>query len=594
MNLQQESTSREEIAIQLQNLRNAGDFAGAIALCGEAARLFPNHYFYPQIASDLHFQMQEYDAAAEALLQCLRKLPGGSSRRFAGFARRYNRLRMVRPENETRKWAGMIMSEVKAGHLDEDTGARCSQLIEPDLPNQTEISEEAQALIPLLSSDIPFQRFVNQAKRLQVANNAELAMVLDLHVLNRTRTPRTFRVDKYCLSAYEKMGRFDSALKLAEELLRIRLEGLVIRSVFRIGRTLSDYSKSEDLLAEHPSVLKSGDFNVLYELVYYFEAQNDFEHAQAALTKMEKRFANNLPILKTVKNFYARFGLVDDVMRVNRSIEQRNISGRRESTKFRPEVEESEAAVPSKIQELSSELEHQTRLAAISDLTTGISHELGQPITNIRYTVQFYRKMLDRKYTKEAVSSALDSILEETERMGGLMKRLSPLTSGKSVVETFDIVQRTRKRVGAEKALLFKSRIKVTISPDKPVFMYADPVRFDQIVGNMLLNAIDAITERKKSGQGYIWIQVQEDARDIKIVFADTGIGIPLKNRGKLFNPFFSTKAPGKGEGLGLFIVWNLLKMQGGKIVLDSKYNHGARFHITIPKNTNDNKEIRL
>lgn len=592
MNLHEEFTSRKEIATQLRNLRNSGDLVGAIALCGEAARLFPDDYFYPQIASDLYFKIQEYDAAAEALLECLRKLPGGSDRRFAGFARRYNRLRKVRTEGETRKWAGMIISEIKAGHLDEDTGVRCSQLIEPDLPNQTEISEEAQALIPLLSSDISFQRFVNQAKRLQVANNTELAMVLDLHVLNRTRTPRTFRVDEYCLSAYEKMGRFDSALKLAQELLRIRLEGLVIRSVFRIGRTLSDYSKSDDLLAEHPLVLKSNDFNVLYELVYYFEAQNNVEQAQATLNKTEKMFADSLPILKTVKNFYTRFGMVDDVVRVNRSIEQRQTSERRESTKFRPEVEESEAAVPSKIQELYSELEHQTRLAAISDLTTGISHELGQPITNIRYTVQFYRKMLDRKHTTDAVRSAFDSILEETERMGGLMKRLSPLTSSKSAVETFDIVQRIRKRVGAEKALLFKSRIEVKISPEKPVFMHVDPVRFDQIVGNLLLNAIDAITERKGKRRRYIRIQIREDARDIKIVFADTGVGIPLKNRGKLFDPFFSTKAPGKGEGLGLFIVWNLLKMQGGKIVLDSKYKDGARFHITIPKNTNDTKEI--
>ncbi len=588
MNLQEEFTSREEIATHLHYLRNTGDLTGAIAFCHEAARLFPNHYFYPQIASDLHFKMQEYDAAAEALLECLRKLPGGSDRRFAGFARRYNRLRRVRTEGEKRRWAGMVMSEIKAGHLDEDTGIRVNQLIQPDLPSHTELSEEAQALIPLLSSDIPFQRFVNQAKRLQVANSAELAMFLDLHVLNRTRNPRTFRVDEYCLSAYEKMGRFDSALNLAQELLLIRLQGSVIRSVFRICRNLGDYRKAEQLLAEHPSVLKSGEFNVLYELVYYFEAQNDIEQAQAALTKMEKRSASSLPILKTLKNFYTRFGMVDDVVRVNSSIEQLQISGRGRSTKFRPEVEESEAAVPSKIQELYSELEHQTRLAAISDLTTGISHELGQPITNIRYTVQFHRKMLDRKYTKEAVSSAFDSILEETERMGGLMKRLSPLTSGRSAVETFDIVQRIRKRVGAEKALLFKSRIEVTISPEKPVFMHADPVRFDQIVGNLLLNAIDAITERKGKRRRYITIQIREDARDIKIVFADTGVGIPLKNRGKLFDPFFSTKAPGKGEGLGLFIVWNLLKMQGGKIVLDSKYKNGARFHITIPKNTND------
>ena len=67
------------------------------------------------------------------------------------------------------------------------------------------------------------------------------------------------------------------------------------------------------------------------------------------------------------------------------------------------------------------------------------------------------------------------------------------------------------------------------------------------------------------------------------IEFSDTGIGIPYKNRNSIFDPFFSTKPPGKGEGLGLFIVWNLLKMQGGTIAVDNDYNQGAKFNIRIP-----------
>lgn len=81
-----------------------------------------------------------------------------------------------------------------------------------------------------------------------------------------------------------------------------------------------------------------------------------------------------------------------------------------------------------------------------------------------------------------------------------------------------------------------------------------------------------------------IQIVVNEKKDDVNIIFSDTGVGITAKNRGKIYDPFFTTKPPGKGEGLGLFIIWNLMKMQGGKISLDHKYTNGARFLMRMPK----------
>jgi len=91
-----------------------------------------------------------------------------------------------------------------------------------------------------------------------------------------------------------------------------------------------------------------------------------------------------------------------------------------------------------------------------------------------------------------------------------------------------------------------------------------------------------------------IQIAVNEKDEDIEIIFSDTGVGITAKNRGKIYDPFFTTKPPGKGQGLGLFIIWNLMKMHGGKISLDYKYANGARFVIKIPKISEytDKKEI--
>jgi signal transduction histidine kinase len=262
----------------------------------------------------------------------------------------------------------------------------------------------------------------------------------------------------------------------------------------------------------------------------------------------------------------------------------KNKSGK--PSRFLDSLAESDAEVVSKIQQLYSKLEHQEQLAAISDLTTGISHELGQPITNIRYTIQFYRRILEKNLSKEVVFSVFDSILEETKRMGGLIGRLSPLTSTKSVFEIFDIMIRIQNRVKAEHVRLQEEKIVVKVLPKTPIMIYGDPVKFDQLISNLLLNSIHAIRDRKDSKINEINISVKQSKTETLIDFSDTGIGIPYKNRNTIFDPFFSTKPPGEGEGLGLFIVWNLLKMQGGTIAVDTEYKQGAKFKIRIPIQT--------
>ncbi|KJU84522.1 ATP-binding region, ATPase-like domain protein [Candidatus Magnetobacterium bavaricum] len=250
-----------------------------------------------------------------------------------------------------------------------------------------------------------------------------------------------------------------------------------------------------------------------------------------------------------------------------------------------------------------------TRLDAISALTTGIAHEFGQPITNIRFTVQFYRRKFEKesedgKIDREEVFKIFDSILEETQRLGALNKRLSPLTSSRSVTETFDVVERIRKRLEAEDLRIRSSNITVEVSSNKgAVSLNADPVIFDQLINNLLVNSIDAINEKKVQVRGKIAIRITGDynkdilSRDIltllprnyikdyiRLEFEDNGIGIPEKAREKVFHPFFTTKPAGKGEGLGLFIVRNILKMYGGAISIDETFNDGTRFIITIPK----------
>ncbi len=441
----------------------------------------------------------------------------------------------------------------------------------------------SQEIQELSCDDKNFDGFVSQLK---AVDSKEF---LNQYILSRPRSRTTYRIDSYCVSVYENSENYEKALKVAEELLNVQLESVLIRTFFRICRKIGNYEKIDALLNQYPAILKRTDFHTLYELVYYFEAYDKLSEVKNTLKKIEGNYPDNDPIRATVRNFYLKFGFLEDANKVKKTGESRIYAT---VEKEYEDMLEAAAAQESQDEMISQMLAHEKHLIAISDLAKGISHEFGQPITNIRYTVQRFRYFFKGEITKEILFSEIfDRILKETERMGRLNDRLSPITSSKSFIEEFDVTERIQEVVKALALRLVESQIKVDIQPIKPIFVTIDPVKFDQIINNLLLNAIDAIEEKKsskinESGINEIDINIKDKKNCIRIVFKDSGKGIPPEYREKIFEPFFTRKDPGKGEGLGLFIVWNILKMYGGKIMLDTEHEQGTRFFITIPKKT--------
>lgn len=582
------STRREEISMKIRNLRNQGNIAEAIAFCKEAQFEFESDNFYPMILGDLYTQSGDYDSASKAYIDFLKKIPPNKTKLFGDFANRYYRLQRVCSEKIFSAFASSIFSLLENTQLEKSIAFRCRDLIKNDILEEMHEDllqdEESQNFSRYINDNSKFDLFVSFTKKIELKNPAKLEYLLDHYILNREKSTNMIRFDQYCVSIYERVEKYDKAIKLARELLSIHFDAILVRTVFRICRKLENYEYANQLINDFSIILKSNDFNILYELVYFYEANDDLDNAISTLARMERFFKDNAPIQKTIKNFYLRFGQTDDVKRVNDYILELKATGEKTKKKFLNEVKESEAEVGSKIKELYSEVEHHKRLAAISDLTTGISHELGQPITNIRYTIQFYSKFLEKNIDRETLKTVFGSILKETERMGGLIKRLSPLTSSRSVIEGFNVMERINMNVKSYESRLKKSKIVVYITPKKPISIFTDPVKFDQLIINLLLNSIDSLCQKNTEEARKIQIKVNEIENNINIRFSDSGIGIPIKYRGKIFDPFFTTKSPGKGEGLGLFIIWNLLKMQGGKIRLDSDYRDGARFLISIPR----------
>lgn len=571
-----------QLAEEIWELRRSGNIADATSLCESALQTFPTSDSFAKILSDLYLEQQRYRDAIVALAKFLGLAPP-THPTLSAFAKRYHRFRRVFSPSEMAMYAQSFIDALDHNVLDPSITPRIKAIVSQDLP--AGMIPETSDFIAASLGDKDFKAVVDITNNVEARSPAQLIGLLNATILNRDRSVNTYSIDLFCVSLYEKHEKYAAALKILKELILLRDNPVATRSLLRISRLQKSYDLADEIISIKPGIIRANEFNVLYELVYYYEFKNDISALQGVLTQIRKSFTTNLPVLRTLRNFYIRLEMFDEAKAIEPIIRDL-YDNRGSATKFSSEVAESEAEVTSKIEELYSQLEHQKQLAAISDLTTGISHELGQPITNIRYTIQFYRRALEKKLDAKMVFSVFDSILDETQRMGGLISRLAPLTSSRSRAEEFDLVQKINARFLAESARLQENSIRTRVMPNAKILVTGDPVKFDQLISNLLLNAIDAIIEKNDQSRRLIEVSAKDIGDHISIRFSDSGTGVPLKNRKKIFDPFFSTKAPGKGEGLGLFILWNILKMQGGKISVDPNFNRGARFLIEIPKTT--------
>ncbi|HHZ02727.1 MAG TPA: HAMP domain-containing histidine kinase [Tissierellia bacterium] len=135
--------------------------------------------------------------------------------------------------------------------------------------------------------------------------------------------------------------------------------------------------------------------------------------------------------------------------------------------------------------------------------------------------------------------------------------------------------------ISFESKKISEKNIKVTINCNN-IFFYIDLEIFTLVILNLLSNAIDVVSEG-----GEININCYLDDSYLYIDFADTGKGIEPEHIEQIFNPFFTTKATGKGTGLGLYIVYNQLQKINGEISVDSRVDEGTVFKLKFSKGGN-------
>ena len=226
------------------------------------------------------------------------------------------------------------------------------------------------------------------------------------------------------------------------------------------------------------------------------------------------------------------------------------------------------------------------RLASLGTLAAGVAHEINNPLAIIKESVGWMKLILNkddlaqmpRKKDFLIALKKIESAIERTSRITHQL--LGSVKETDSAYAEVKINELTEEAVDLIKKDAESKDIEITIEPDPSVGpIWSDPYKLRQVLINVITNAVHATD----SG-GEITIKFGDTSEGISLTVTDTGQGIPKENLEKIFEPFFSTKPPGEGTGLGLFVSRSIVEKLGGKMEVESQLGQGTSFCIRLPK----------
>ena len=230
------------------------------------------------------------------------------------------------------------------------------------------------------------------------------------------------------------------------------------------------------------------------------------------------------------------------------------------------------------------------RLATLGQLAAGAAHEIRNPLTSIRSTIQYFKK----DFKDQTKAKMFDGIIEEVDRINKIIEGLLSFSKPtKPEIEQVDLEKLLNQTFNLVSTTTDKRKIEMNLSFNvDEKFIRADPSQLKQVFLNLIMNSIEAmkdggiiniVTELKRR----VIQLIPESRYSFYISFQDTGEGIPRENLEHLFDPFFTTKKD--GTGLGLSICYSIIHQHQGDIEIESftkdekPENHGTKVTVTLP-----------
>ena len=247
---------------------------------------------------------------------------------------------------------------------------------------------------------------------------------------------------------------------------------------------------------------------------------------------------------------------------------------RRANERLAVEIEEREAA-QRRLQRAQGELQRASRLAALGELSASVTHELGQPIAAFR------NHIAAAELSTQASDKVLPKLSGLVDRMEGITRQLRFF----SRAGTPDLKRVNLDEAMSEAIALLAPNLTATgatlsrVSPEKPVFVHGSQLRLEQVMTNLLRNAVDAVEDSPKR---HLTITVGQTGATAWFELRDTGHGLGQASLEDLQEPFVTIRESGRGMGLGLAISASIVKEHGGTMQAHNSAEGGAVFRVEL------------
>ena len=232
----------------------------------------------------------------------------------------------------------------------------------------------------------------------------------------------------------------------------------------------------------------------------------------------------------------------------------------------------------SEVKSLREEVERNQRLATVGRLAAGVAHEIRNPLSSIKgfatYFKERYREVPEDQHIADIMIQEVDRLnrvvtqLLEFARPVSISRKQIPLKE--FIVDSLKLVERQ----AAENGVSVEADL-----PENGAAAHLDPDKLNQVLLNLYLNAIEAMTD---GGRIIVSLEKDEQKNQVEIRVSDNGSGIPESELSHIFDPYFTTKPT--GTGLGLAIAHNIIQGHGGEIHTESRVGVGTTFRILIPE----------
>ena len=360
----------------------------------------------------------------------------------------------------------------------------------------------------------------------------------------------------------------------------------------RINETVNRKTRAIDYLVEQRVMANQG-----WRVMFLARDNEVSRQVREALMVAALMLAS---VLLTAANLLQRRRRLTEMMamkdatsrELERRVEERTIELRERTVtlnevneQLREQIKEREQA-EADLREAQAGLVQATKLAALGQMSAGVSHELNQPLAAIRSYSDNAKAFIERGNIQTA-SDNLQLITELADRMDRIIKNLRTYARDESISMRPVVVELPLK----ESLTLLQNRIlneaiEVDLQlPDESPSVMAGDVRLQQVFVNIISNAFDSM---RNSPQKDLSIRVTEQGDKVLVSFADSGPGVPEALRAHVFDPFYSTKSVGEGMGLGLSITYGIVDQFGGKIEISDGPDGGAVFTVILNKVARD------